>query len=147
MILYFDSSALVRRYVRETGTDAVLELFDKAACIFTSRFAWLEITAAVARNFGALSEPAAVLDAVDEDFHALVRTVEVSHQIVDAAREVAIRHRLRAGDALQLASLAYVRSHDDLTLVRLVSADSALNAAAAMEGFEIVNPQSTSKSG
>ena len=49
MIAYFDSSALVKRYVRESGSERVMALLEEATPA-TSGFSSIEIASAFARR-------------------------------------------------------------------------------------------------
>ena len=50
MRLFVDSSALTKRYVREKGTDAVIEIFSKAGAIYVSQICLPEIFSALNRS-------------------------------------------------------------------------------------------------
>ena len=50
MILYLDTSSLVKLYVREDGSDEVKALFDRARVVATSQAAYAEACAAFARK-------------------------------------------------------------------------------------------------
>ena len=50
MILYLDTSALVKLYVREPGTDETRARLDDASMVATSRVAYPEARAALARR-------------------------------------------------------------------------------------------------
>ena len=58
MILYLDTSALVKLYVKEPGSQAVRALLEKAQIVSTSRVAYVEMRAGLARKLrqGELSE-------------------------------------------------------------------------------------------
>lgn len=57
MIVYFDASALVKRYIEEAGSDFVRQTADEAQIIATTGISRVEVTAALARasRLGALS--------------------------------------------------------------------------------------------
>ena len=58
MILYLDTSALVKLYVKESGSQAVRALLERARVISTLRVAYVETRASLARKLwqGELSE-------------------------------------------------------------------------------------------
>ena len=58
MILYLDTSALVKLYVKESGSQAVRALLERARVISTSRVAYVEMRANLARKLrqGEVSE-------------------------------------------------------------------------------------------
>jgi uncharacterized protein with PIN domain len=50
MILYLDTSALVKLYVEEPGSRAVRALLERAQVVSTSRVAYVEMWAGLARK-------------------------------------------------------------------------------------------------
>ena len=74
MIHYFDASALVKRYIREAGSDLVRRLLRQGFAA-SSRISEVEVLSALMRRFreGALSEEVRdrVLRAVDEDIASI----------------------------------------------------------------------------
>ena len=46
-MLYLDSSALVKRYVQEAGSDAVIARFERGEIIYTSVLSFAEVHAAI----------------------------------------------------------------------------------------------------
>lgn len=138
MIRYFDSSALAKRYVEEPQTEAVRRLL--AECTpAASRLSQVEITSALIRRWrdGDLAEEDRdrALDAVREDFSALT-VVELVPEVVALAGRLLLRHRLRAGDAIQLASCLFLRRRVGRA-VDLVAFDDRLGEAAGSEGLSV----------
>ncbi len=146
---YFDTSALSKRYVRETGTAWIRTLVapDAAHTLLTARITMVEVYSALARRKREGSVPPADCDvaaqaltahsASDYDF------IELELPIVRLARELLDRHPLRAYDAVQLASaLVANRALLAAQLAPLIflSADDRLNAAARAEGLPVDNP-------
>lgn len=107
MILYLDTSALVKLYVEEPGRDAVLPLLEAAVACATVRIAYVEARAAFARRrreggFDA-RELRRLVDLFDVDWGAYT-LVEVSEPLVRRAGLLAERHGLRGYDAVHLAA-------------------------------------------
>ena len=50
MIVYFDTSALLKRYVREADSDAVAALWKEATMMAASQILYSEVAAAFARR-------------------------------------------------------------------------------------------------
>jgi predicted nucleic acid-binding protein len=50
MILYLDTSALVKKYVKEPGSSKVVSAWKKALCIATSAVTYAELLAAFYRK-------------------------------------------------------------------------------------------------
>ena len=139
MIAYFDSSALVKRYVLESHSDRVLVLL-KETTPATSRFSSVEIASALARRCreGRLDDSLRrrLLRDLDDDLDSFY-LVELMPEVVRTARELLERNRLRAADALQLAS-SLVLQRRVQSPVLFVAFDRALNEAASREGTEVL---------
>lgn len=136
MTRYFDASALVKRYVRERGSTTVRRLLasDLAA---TSRLSEVEIASAVVRRAreGAFTvrQRDRALTALARDFPALL-VVELIPEIARSARSLLLRHDLRAGDAVQLASCLYLQRELSAP-VPFLAFDHRLVAAGRREGL------------
>ncbi len=141
MILFFDSSALAKRYVQEIGTTAVLNLIERAELLLASRLTWLEVTTAVARiaRSGRLTTPNEVIRALDEDFSMLIGILEITPRVIADARKAVLQHDLRAGDAIQLATALTARVLHGGDIL-FVCADQRLIVAARSESIDTVVP-------
>ena len=145
---YFDSSALVKRYVIETGTDWVNGLYaDFDHTIYLARITGAEIVAALFRRVrtGDLSPADAgkVATRFKQDFRSRYQIVEVTEKIVDTAMDVAEKYSLRGYDSVQLAAsleLNLVRNSLSLSQIIFVCADTVLNEVAESAGLKIENP-------
>ena len=147
---YFDSSALVKRYVADIGTAWVTGIMDPAArnLLHVARVTGVEVVSAIARRArsGSLSAPhaAAALNLFRADFRTRFQIVGITAAVVKQAMRLAERHFLRAYDAVQLAAALQVHRRC-LALgqtLTLVSADADLNAAAVAEGLLVEDPNS-----
>jgi len=141
---FFDTSALVKAYIAETGTAWVRTILDDVQHrIWISALTKVEVIAALTRRFRGgdltqqqLSQPSG--DALQDCADLLA--VPVLPNILDRAVVLAERHNLRAYDALQLATAMEAR---DALLTNstspigftLVSADVDLNQAAPTGRF------------
>ena len=138
MIAFFDSSALVKRYVRESGSERVLELLEEATPA-TSRFSSIEIASAFARRCreGRLDDSLRrrMLRDLDADLDSFY-LVDLVPEVVLTARDLLGRTRLRAADALQLASSMVLQRRVG-TPVLFVAFDRELNDAARGEGMGV----------
>ena len=148
-VYFFDSSALVKRYVQEIGSGWVQTLCQQTSPQdqYIARIAGAEVISAIARRGreGDLS-PSALATALNrfhEDFARAYEIIEISPAIAVQAMEFAQRRFLRGYDAVQLAvawGLHSVRQILGLPVLTLVSADADLNAAAVAEGLAVDNP-------
>ncbi len=107
MILYCDSSALVKLYVAEPGSDEVRAAVDAAEAVATCRITWAEIHAALSRRAREAPEDTMAIEGAKRTFaadwpHCVV--IEVSQAVVERAGEYADTFALRGYDAVQLAA-------------------------------------------
>jgi predicted nucleic acid-binding protein len=107
LILYLDTSALVKLYVDEPGRAAVVSEIEGAAAVATVRIAYAEARAAFARKRreGGLDAKSLklVVELLDEEW-AAYNVVDVSEPLVRRAGILAERHGLRGYDAVHLAA-------------------------------------------
>lgn len=75
-----------------------------------------------------------ILRAIDKDIRSLY-VVELTIDLASRSRQLLVKHQLRAGDAIQLASSLYLKERlaDD---VFLVAYDQRLLTAGAHEGLK-----------
>jgi uncharacterized protein len=141
---FLDTSAVVKRYVQETGTSWIRKLAAPASghFLYVARIADVEVAAALARRRqqGSLSPAKATagLSQFRQDLAQDYRVMEMSIPLLQHAARIADVHVLRAYDAVQLAASLEVRSQ--VPPLILVSADADLNRAALAEGLPIEDP-------
>ena len=144
-ISFFDSSAVVKRYVAEVGTAWVNNFVSPAARnrVHLARITGVEVIAAIARRerSGALSPSVAagVIQRFRQEFVHVYRIVAVTPRVVANAMNLAEKHGLRGYDAVQLAAALQLTVRLKARLL-LVSGDAALNQAALAEGLSVDNP-------
>ncbi|GAB3583781.1 type II toxin-antitoxin system VapC family toxin [Amycolatopsis endophytica] len=141
MSVFADSSALVKLYVDEPGSERVQALRG----LVVSQLARVEVPAAIWRKYrlGAISAADArlLVSAFEADYFGTpdeaprFAVVPVSPIVVDVAARLTGVHGLRAYDALQLATAQLVASADP-DCRTFAAFDKALADAAAGEGFQ-----------
>ena len=135
MILYCDTSALIKRYVVESGTDIVDAAWDSAAVVSTSVVAYAESMAAFHRRHreGHLSqkELKQTCDRFSGDFGRLV-LVPVDRHLHPSVDDLLKKHPLRGFDVIHLASALVFNDDEDILFACF---DGNLNKAAAKEGL------------
>ena len=113
MILYCDTSALIKRYVEEEGSGRVNELWDAAEGIATSVVAFAETVAALnrKRRDGVLTarEFARTMTAWKRDYDNFI-LVPVDGSLNERIELLTRAHPLRGFDAIHLASALVIRS-------------------------------------
>lgn len=147
MDLFFDSSALVKRYVNEIGSTWVTDIVQPTSGnrIYVAEITCVEITAAVARRTrgGSAITVNAVFANLRHDLNAEYMNLEITSALLRDAQSLARLYFLRGYDAVQLAvavRLNYRQTSAGLPVITLVSADTELLDAARVEGLLIENP-------
>ncbi|NJK69674.1 MAG: type II toxin-antitoxin system VapC family toxin [Richelia sp. CSU_2_1] len=148
---YVDSSALVKRYIRETGSAWVVSLFDPTLNndVLISAITGVEIVAAIIRRGRGPSisttDATAACFQFRSDLQSDYQVVELTDSIINSAMALAETYALRGYDAVQLATGCAINdlcTSNSLPPLTFVSADNELNAAAASEGLIVENPNS-----
>jgi len=143
---YFDSSALVKRYISETGSAWVIGLFDPSLVhdAFMVTITPVEMIAAIARRARGKSitqtEAATAFNLIRTDLQTSYQVVELNEAVLASAMRLAEKHALRGYDAVQLAGALEVNAlllNNDLPPITFVSADAELNAVAVTEGLVV----------
>jgi len=145
---FLETSALVKLYVRESGTERVLALANRTT---ENRLAILALTqvelrSAVRRREQNGEIPPLVATQLLETFKRHLETRFVSQMIndfiLDVASALVDRHALRAYDAVQLAGYVALRGSTGTEVPVFVCSDHALLEAARLEGIPILDPSS-----
>ena len=147
---FLDTSALVKRYVPEIGSDWILSITDPATDnhLAISQITWVEVHSALARRLrdGSLSAQRfdLIVQKVREDFENEYRVIDVDRTLIETATDLVMQHPLRAYDSVQLASALRFQSTTLLsqpeTRLIFISADNRLLDIAQSEGLATDNP-------
>ena len=148
-IAYLDTSALVKQYVMEIGSDWIRTLLrtGRTPTVFTSHLTVVEAICAFARRRreGTLSpeDHAQMLTSFEYDSKYLYNVLAVEPAVIQTAQRLANQHPLRAYDAVQLAS-AWLANERLVQAGRppltFVCADDRLLGIAQAEGLLADNP-------
>jgi predicted nucleic acid-binding protein len=148
-VAYFDTSALLKRYVTEAGTEWVKSLLASldAPVVLTSRLAVVEAACACARRAREGNLPPEALDNLlrlfEYDVAYRYHILELSPATIDAARDLALQYPLRAYDAVHLAT-AWLANQElvrtDKPPLTVVCADDRLVGIASATGLLTDNP-------
>jgi len=145
-MLFLDTSALVKLYVQEEGSDRMVELAhpDTGHILTILALARVELRAAVRRRASMGDFDPSTADDLIALFEEHWQTVMLLQPVTDHVLETAARlidtYTLRAYDAVQLAGGLAVRSNTSgEENVWFVTSDQDLIPPAQQEGFEVVN--------
>ena len=147
--LYFDSSALAKRYYEEIGTDFVNELCrQENIAIVISDITVAELGSAFAKKLreGNITEDEYIimLDNLMKKYLKEYVRIAIDFEILVLATHLAKKNSLRAYDSVQLACAMNFREtialREPESNVAFVVADYTLEKAAIEEGFKTINP-------
>lgn len=136
---YFDTSALVKRYVDEAGRPEVLQLLRRYRCV-TSAVLAVELRGALRRRVSEGTIEATQVPkilkrvAVDRAYWTLV---EVASNVLAAAEALIAAHPLRTLDAIHVASAQLFAARMMTPAMMFVSADARQTDVAAAVGMTI----------
>ncbi len=156
-MLYLDSSALIKHYQNERGTEALNARLREEAkglrSVFTSVLTYAEIHAAFARRVRekllSAGEAAAVQHEFDADWVLSIGPIELGTNVLTFVRDLVRGFPLRGADAIHLASALCLRDMARLGMkvdqysgpLVFVSSDKQLAKAAAKSHLEVFNPE------
>lgn len=137
---YLDTSATVKLFLDDEGDGHDVRLvIESAGIVITSRLTFVETAAALAaaRRSGRISvdDHRLAMAGFDRAWAAM-EVVEITDHVARDAAEVADTFGLRAGDAIQLASLRRMASASTV----LIAWDSRLRDAAIASGIVCYPP-------
>lgn len=151
MILYLDTSALVKLYAEEPGREEVQSAVKDARVVAVSEIGYVEACSALARKeregFFSADEHDATVEQLQRDYREVYLSRPVTGDLIARAGALAREHALRAYDAVHLATALILREEAQETLeseerpreevqglgIELLTYDSSLAKAAREE--------------
>ena len=147
---FLDASAVVKRYADEAGSAWVRQITDPQAqnTILLAETTLVEVAAALAAKQRAprgitLEQRNRVLSRFFQDCAEHFTLVSIDRSVIDRAVDLAQHHRLRAYDAMQLATAleaSAITQAQALPALAFVAADTDLLTAAVAEHLSVENP-------
>ena len=150
MTAYFlDSSALVKRYVPETGSAWIRALSapNTGNSLFIARITWVEVRSAISRREreGSLTptDRTLIIQRFRSDLNNQYQVIELDSTLAERAGQLVEQYPLRAYDTVQLASVLLLQSAfatTQSTSPIFLSADNRLSTVAIGLGLLFDNP-------
>ena len=138
MNVYWDTSALIKRYLAEPGTSEVLDLLGEASLSATVVGTRAEVAGVFSKAFskGRLTEEQVKhgMREFRQDWPAYLR-VRISETMIREADHLALQYSLRGHDAVHL-SAALIWKDRISDVIHFATFDDNLWRAAGTEGFE-----------
>jgi predicted nucleic acid-binding protein len=141
MIVFFDTSALVKLYVHEAGSSFIRQYVQSCSAALVSVVAYPEGRAALARVFRAgsltVTDYEAAKRRLEGDWGRLV-VLPAATSTLRLAGDLAEQHKLRGIDAVHLASAVVARQTGTVGPIAFATWDRQLLTAAGAEQFAVV---------
>jgi len=138
MILYLETSNLVKLYVQEEDSGDVARLVSDAEAVATSIIAYAEARAAFARKLRekgiADEDHKRIKNDLDRDWESIF-VIKLTDAVVRSAGDLAEKRSLRGFDALHLASALELQKAVPLPVL-FSSSDARLRESAIEEGLK-----------
>ncbi len=135
MIVYLDTSSLVKLYVEETGSEKIKDIAYNATVISTSKVAYAEARAAFARKQKedgfSITNLRKIVEDLNRDWESYF-IIEITDGLIRSAGDIAEKHLLRGFDSIHLASAINLKDKTGAEIY-FSSNDAKLNRAAEKE--------------
>jgi predicted nucleic acid-binding protein len=138
VILYLDTSSLVKLYVAEAHSDLVRRWTEEAEIVATCRVAYPEMISALNRRYRAGDLGRKDHERILAAFAGEWRRFAAMDFDEIAAGHLAAVHGLRGVDAVHLSACKLLQSAEDAPAVAFSSFDEKLNNAAAAEHLTVL---------
>jgi predicted nucleic acid-binding protein len=142
-MIYFDSSALVKRYIKEKGSEKVDALLEEGSIPVASRLAYPEILAAITRRHKAGEIETLAFERIKKSFKAdwtSLTVIELSAEVFRFIDKVIDKYGLKGADSLHLSTALWLRESMRESVI-FVASDLELLGAAKSEKLETLDPQ------
>ncbi len=144
-MIYFDSSALVKRYVEEEGTNKVKAIIDNSHIITTSKLTYPEILSAFSRKYKAgdisKSNFYRAMDKFESDWNYFL-IVEFQDELLPIIKRIVDRYYLRGADSVHLSSALWLKQVTKEN-ISFIASDTELLKAGKAEDLQVINPVSS----
>ena len=139
MILFIDSSALIKRYIEEKGSKTVEKLMDEAQEIIIAEITKLECLSGIRRMVEesriTKEEYVKIKEAIKYEFDDVVK-IPFDKQVVEKAEKIIETYQLKTLDAIQLGTCIVQKD----IIEGFVCCDTKLFNSARTEGLKVINP-------
>jgi len=144
--VYWDTSALIKRYHQEKGSDKVNEIFsaviERRQQAFISYLGVLESLSAITRRKRHLhGKYNLIVKTVIKEITDYFTIIPIDDEIMELSMKMIFKYGLRTLDSIHLATAVHISRYLHTNEIMFISSDEELLHAAKMEGFEILNPE------
>ncbi len=139
MNLFFDTSALIKKYIDERGSDRVDQLLEKADEVYISSILELETISTFNRLLLEKAISASDYKVLKSEFETdlqFYKIVNLDESIILKAKNIIETYKLKSLDSIHLASAVSLSGSADYFVV----CDDKLIKSCSKEGLKIINP-------
>ena len=141
MIVYLDTSSLVKLYVEEIDSEKIRNFAHDAAAVSTSKIAYAEARAAFARKQKeeefSLKVLRKIVESLNRDWESYF-VIEITDGLIRFAGDIAEKYLLRGFDSIHLASAVHLKNKIRAD-IHFSSYDTRLNQSAEKEGIVVLS--------
>ncbi|MEJ5363179.1 MAG: type II toxin-antitoxin system VapC family toxin [Spirochaetota bacterium] len=139
MDIFIDTSALMKRYISEIGSDIIDNLFTKCDTIYVSIITEIEAFSTIRRllydkQIGK-HEFLHLHNEIETDLQYFT-IIDINESVIKLSKDLIMHHSLRTLDSIQLSSALLIKD----TIDYFVCSDNRLITAAQNEKMKILNP-------
>jgi uncharacterized protein len=152
-MLYLDSSALIKRYVQEEGSKAVISRFKSGETIYTSVLSFAEVHSAFGRKYRdkqlSSGKKKTLVDEFLYDWLFSLTVLELTTDTMTALSTLCEEYFLKTSDAVHLSAAIWLKDRIRVhakgfegsgNIIELGVFDRQLGEAALKCGFQVFNP-------
>ncbi len=140
-MIYLDTSALVKKYVAEEGSESIVTIM-KNSVIATSRLTYPEILSIFVRRFRAgditHNKLTVLLKYFESDWDCFT-ILNIHDELLPIIKDLIEKHYLRGADSIHLSSALWLKDTINEDIAFVASDINLLNAASS-ESLNIINP-------
>lgn len=142
-MFYFDTSALAKRYLFESGTDSVNTIFSQEGVVrYISHVSKIELYHGIFRKMRAGELPRLMLKKILKQFQRDLKEFHImplNDQVIKISQKIVSRHLLKTLDAIHVATAMIIKKTGSVP-VHFVSSDAQQNTIALKHGLRVINP-------
>lgn len=138
---YFDTSAFIKAFLIEVGTDKVQHLLLRDGMPTTATITYAEMYSGFSRTRREGGLTAIQYETICQEFESFWSSslqISLTLSVLTLSRDLITRHPLRAFDAIHLASALHIQEEMKEPM-RIIAADGRLLQAAAAEKLAVLN--------
>jgi|GEM_PF-825565 len=152
-MLYLESSALVKRYVQEEGSKAVISRFERGEIIYTSVLSFAEVHTAIGRKFRDkqldVGEKEKLVEEFATDWLFSLNILELTINTMSALPSLCRQYSLKASDAVHLSAAVWLKDSARIhalgsgaaaSVIEFGVSNRQLANAARQHGFQVFDP-------